>query len=42
MQIARHHVAEPAANPIPHHGLADGAVHDETNLRRLIGVLPHR
>ncbi len=42
MQIPRHQVAEPPANPIAHHGLADGAAHDETNLRRLIGVLPHR
>lgn len=40
MQVARCQVAKPPANPIPYHRLADAAVHDEPNPRRLIDAWP--
>ena len=41
MQVPRCQVTKPPANPIAYHRLADAAVHDETNPRRLIGDRPH-
>jgi hypothetical protein len=41
MQVPRCQVAKPPANPISYHSLADGAVHDESNPRRIIGVRSH-
>jgi hypothetical protein len=42
MQVPRCQVSKPTANPISHHGLTNGTIHDESDLRRLIGIRPHR
>jgi hypothetical protein len=41
MQVPRCQVPKPTANPISHHCLPDGPVHDESNLRRFIRVRTH-
>ena len=41
MQVPCRQVPELAANPISYHRLADAAIHDESNPRRLIGVRPY-